>query len=88
MFTLSFSIFFLGATDDTLKKLKYNIERDFNNINLINYNNGYFSEKENERIVKKINETSSNILFVGMGSPKQEIWCIYSYLFIFIYILF
>ncbi|MHC9370372.1 WecB/TagA/CpsF family glycosyltransferase, partial [Clostridium perfringens] len=45
------NILFLGATDDTLKKLKYNIERDFNNINLINYNNGYFSEKENERIV-------------------------------------
>ncbi len=70
----SLNIFFLGATDDTLKKLKSNIERDFNNINLINYNNGYFSEEENERIVKKINETSSNILFVGMGSPKQEIW--------------
>ncbi|PWX25418.1 hypothetical protein CYK95_13605 [Clostridium perfringens] len=49
----SLNIFFLGATDDTLKKLKSNIERDFNNINLINYNNGYFSEEENERIVKK-----------------------------------
>ncbi|PWX32377.1 WecB/TagA/CpsF family glycosyltransferase [Clostridium perfringens] len=68
------NIFFLGATDDTLKKLKSNIERDFNNINLINYNNGYFSEEDNEIIVKKINETNSNILFVGMGSPKQEIW--------------
>ncbi|WP_270550082.1 WecB/TagA/CpsF family glycosyltransferase [Clostridium perfringens] len=70
----SLNIFFLGATDYTLKKLKFNIERDFNNINLINYNNGYFSEKESERIVKKINDTNSNILFVGMGSPKQEIW--------------
>ena len=70
----SLNIFFLGATDYTLKKLKFNIERDFNNINLINYNNGYFSKKESERIVKKINDTNSNILFVGMGSPKQEIW--------------
>ena len=34
----SLNIFFLGATDYTLKKLKFNIERDFNNINLINWN--------------------------------------------------
>lgn len=68
------NIFFLGATDETLIKLSDNIRRDFNNINSINFNNGYFGEKDNDEIVKKINETNSNILFVGMGSPKQEIW--------------
>lgn len=68
------NIFFLGATDDTLRKLKENIERDFTKINLIEYNNGYFKEEENEAIINKINKSKCNILFVGMGSPKQELW--------------
>jgi exopolysaccharide biosynthesis WecB/TagA/CpsF family protein len=33
-----------------------------------------FSEKENKKIVKKINKFKPNILFVGMTAPKQEKW--------------
>ncbi|MGG5460738.1 WecB/TagA/CpsF family glycosyltransferase [Clostridium sp. B9] len=68
------NIFFLGATDDTLLKLEKNIRRDFKGIKNITFNNGYFSESDNSRVIEKINESKSNILFVGMGSPKQEIW--------------
>ena len=68
------NIFFLGATDKTLEKLYMNISKDFIGINNIHYSNGYFNEEENLEIINKINNSNTNILFVGMGSPKQELW--------------
>ncbi|MGL4742036.1 MAG: WecB/TagA/CpsF family glycosyltransferase [Sarcina sp.] len=68
------NIYFLGATDDTLLKLEKNIRKDFQNIGSIKTCNGYFKESDNENIIRDINQNSTNILFVGMGSPKQELW--------------
>lgn len=68
------NIFLLGATDETLKILKGNLIRDFNNIGNIEYHNGYFTKEEESEIINIINKSNSNILFVGMGSPKQELW--------------
>ena len=33
-----------------------------------------FDEIENQRIIKLINKQAPGVLFVGLGSPKQELW--------------
>lgn len=67
-----YNIYFLGATDETLKKLKSNIQREYPNIVNIGLHDGYFND--DKKIVQDINRNKVNILFVGMGNPKQEIW--------------
>ena len=44
------------------------------NINLAGYQHGYFTDSEMERIINKIKLLSSQVFFVGMGVPKQEIF--------------
>lgn len=67
-----YNLFFLGATDETLKALKQNIQEKYRNIGDISYHHGFFSD--DDEVIEKINSTENNILFVGMGNPKQEIW--------------
>lgn len=67
-----YNIFFLGATDSTLRNLIQHIKEMYPNIGDISYNHGYF--EDNEEVIKKINSKNNSILFVGMGNPKQEIW--------------
>ncbi|MGV8146116.1 MAG: WecB/TagA/CpsF family glycosyltransferase [Alkaliphilus sp.] len=35
---------------------------------------GYFKETEAEMILRKINDTEPDVVFVCLGAPKQEIW--------------
>lgn len=37
------------------------------------YSNGYFSEDEKQNIFKIIGEMNTNLIFIGMGVPKQEL---------------
>ena len=67
-----YNVFFLGATEDTLVKLSNNVKIKFPNIKQISYHHGFFDN--DEEVINKINESGNNILFVGMGNPKQEIW--------------
>lgn len=68
----NYSLYFLGATDKTLDKLITNIKNMYPNITNIRGHNGYF--KDNIEIINDINKENVNILFVGMGNPKQELW--------------
>lgn len=68
----NYSLYFLGATDKTLDKLINNIKNMYPNISNIRGHNGYF--KDTTEIINDINKESVNILVVGMGNPKQEIW--------------
>ncbi|MEZ7892951.1 MAG: WecB/TagA/CpsF family glycosyltransferase [Candidatus Wallbacteria bacterium] len=67
-----YKIFFLGAKEDIIKKVieKYSIIYSKNII--AGYRNGYFNENEELEIIKLINESNANILFIGMSSPKKE----------------
>lgn len=67
-----YNIYFLGATDKTLDKLVSNIRNSYPDIGYIGTNNGFFSNSNN--VIRNINKNNIDILFVGMGNPKQEIW--------------
>lgn len=44
------------------------------NINLAGYNNGFFNDQNIDLIINKINNTSAEVIIIGMGVPKQEIF--------------
>lgn len=65
-------IFLYGAKEEIVKTAKINLENKYKGIEIVGYENGYV--KDNDMLIKKINETSANIVFIAMGSPRQEKW--------------
>jgi N-acetylglucosaminyldiphosphoundecaprenol N-acetyl-beta-D-mannosaminyltransferase len=43
-------------------------------LNIAGVQHGYISEEEYRLLVDRINSSKADILFVGLGSPRQEKW--------------
>lgn len=65
-----YKIFLYGAKAETLSKAKAALEEKYPNINIVGTENGY--EQNTEKIISEINKSGADILFVALGSPKQE----------------
>ncbi len=71
------SHYFYGATEDTLKALNENLLAKYPGINIKGMYSPPFRElspEEDEEDIRKINESGADILWVGLGAPKQEKW--------------
>ena len=69
--------FFYGATAESSQRLEENLKRRFPNIQISGrYVPGklpvHFCEKE--EVLKDIDQSSADILWIGLGSPKQDFW--------------
>lgn len=65
-------LFLLGAKQETLELAAEKIRQMCPKINICGTQNGYF--KDDETVVGKINESSADVVFVCLGSPRQEFW--------------
>lgn len=65
-----YRIFMYGAKEATIMKAKQVLESRYPNIKIVGYQNGYV-ENDND-VINKINESKAQILFIALGSPKQE----------------
>lgn len=68
------SAYLLGATENNLNIFVKRIRTDLQGVQIVGYRNGYFQEKETDGIVRTIAACSPKFLFVGMGSPRQELF--------------
>jgi N-acetylglucosaminyldiphosphoundecaprenol N-acetyl-beta-D-mannosaminyltransferase len=69
-----YRIFFLGARKETIEKVVQVLGNKYINLQIAGYRDGFFSEEENDAIVKQINASNADILFLGISSPKKEYW--------------
>lgn len=77
-----YSLFLLGGKEGVAKVAGENIIKKYPNIKLVGYHHGYFkgshighnNHEEELSIIHRINEVKPDIIFVGLGFPKQEIW--------------
>jgi N-acetylglucosaminyldiphosphoundecaprenol N-acetyl-beta-D-mannosaminyltransferase len=70
-------IFFYGSTEDTLQKLRIALRDQFPNLQIAGTYSPPFrplSREEDEDIIDMINASGANVVFVGLGCPKQEKW--------------
>lgn len=65
-------IYMYGAKKEVLELAKANIERDYPGIQIAGSTDGY--EQDEERLIRDIQTSGAKILFVALGSPKQELW--------------
>lgn len=68
-------LFLYGGSQESITKTKYQLERMYSGINIVGYVNGYSIIANNE-LIEKINDSKAEILFVALGSIKQEDWII------------
>lgn len=68
----SFSIYLLGGKVQTVAKAARNLQKKFENLRLVGYQSGYFTDSV--QVANDINKVKPNIVFVGMGFPRQEKW--------------
>ncbi|HHW18731.1 MAG TPA: WecB/TagA/CpsF family glycosyltransferase [Firmicutes bacterium] len=64
--------FFLGGQPGIAESARRNIERDNPGVQICGTHHGYFSGEEEEKVVGIIREARPDVLFVAMGSPRQE----------------
>lgn len=69
--------YFYGGKQETLDLLKEKLKDKYKAINIVGMYSPPFRDltfDENEEIVKMINSSGADIIWVGLGAPKQEIW--------------
>jgi len=69
-----YSISLLGATQVELDKLLEIVSKQFPHAAVKYSRNGYFPEKDEGEIVEQIQRNKANVLFIGLGSPIQELF--------------
>jgi N-acetylglucosaminyldiphosphoundecaprenol N-acetyl-beta-D-mannosaminyltransferase len=67
-----YRVFLFGAKEEVVKKAKENLEAKYPGLQIVGYSNGYVNDYES--LIQKINESNADILFVALGSPRQELW--------------
>ena len=76
------ALYLLGGKEGVAKQAAENIKKDYPNIRIGGYHHGYFKGSHNgnlgheveRKIIEDINSSNPDIIFVGLGFPKQEIW--------------
>jgi N-acetylglucosaminyldiphosphoundecaprenol N-acetyl-beta-D-mannosaminyltransferase len=72
-----FRSYFYGDTDHTLAELKTNLEEKYpGHICAGTYSPPFrkLTPEEDKKIIRMINEAKPDVLWVGLGLPKQDIW--------------
>lgn len=65
-------VYFYGAKEEVVTKAINNIQGTHPNIQVAGYTNGF--EADEAALVSRIHQSGAKILFVALGSPKQELW--------------
>ena len=67
-------IFIYGAEEKVNKAAVNRLQKQFRNLKIAGRCNGYISKAEMPALINHINESRAEVLFIGLGSPKQESW--------------
>lgn len=66
-----FKFYLLGADEETLNKVVQNLKIRFGKKKIVGYRHGFF--KNDNDVIKDINDAQAEVLFIALPSPKKEI---------------
>jgi len=69
-----YRVYIFGASPEINARAINKIKKKFPSIRIVGSSHGYINEGRYESLVDDINSAQPDILFVGLGSPKQENW--------------
>ena len=66
------SFYFLGADQSEIEKAVTNMRDIYPKLIFAGYRNGYIKPEEERAVVKEINRAAPDILWIGMGVPREQ----------------
>lgn len=68
------AVYFLGGAPGIAQRAAAELLRRFPGLNVAGTRDGFFPQNDSERIAQSVRESGARLLFVGLGSPRQELW--------------
>jgi exopolysaccharide biosynthesis WecB/TagA/CpsF family protein len=65
-------VYMLGSSAQTNAAARSQLQKKYPGLKIVGWQDGYF--KDSQMVIEQINSSGANLLFVAMGSPKQEYW--------------
>lgn len=70
------SFYILGGQEGQNKRVVIEIKKIYPDLKIAGRRNGYFNDDDDEKVCDDIVKSGADILWVGLGKPKQEIWSV------------
>ncbi|MBZ0256619.1 exopolysaccharide biosynthesis polyprenyl glycosylphosphotransferase [bacterium] len=67
-------IFLLGGEPGVAERAAEDFQRKHPKLQIAGHHHGFFTDEEEAEVIAQIREANADILIVGMGAPKQELW--------------
>lgn len=67
-------LFLFGGKPGVAEQARDNLLKKYPALNIVGCRNGYFKPEDEPEIVKEINDSEADLVFVCLGAPKQEQW--------------
>lgn len=69
-----YSLFLFGGLSGVAEKAAAAMQERYPDLIIAGVHQGYFTEAQEPQIIAAINQSGADILLVGFGVPKQELW--------------
>lgn len=69
-----YKVFLFGASEYVIEQAVVMLAAQYPGLVIAGFHHGYVEESGMSRVIDAINLSGANILFVGLGSPRQELW--------------
>lgn len=68
------SFYLVGGKQNVIEETVSKLQTEFEDIRILGYRNGYIeTDKQRENLINDVAEKRPDVVFVAMGSPKQEL---------------
>ena len=68
----SLTVFCLGAKKEVIERAVRKMEIDYSMLSIVGYRDGYVDDPA--AVVAEINSSNADVVILGMGVPRQELW--------------
>ncbi len=72
----SHGFYLLGGEERVNEQCVNILQEQYPRLKISGRRNGFFNSDDEEHIVEQINESGASILWVGLGKPKEQAFCI------------
>ncbi len=68
------SIYLFGSKPEVAEIAAFKLTEKYTNLKVLGSHHGYVDENNELEVIDEINTLKPDVVFVGLGSPKQELW--------------
>ncbi|MFK8032487.1 MAG: WecB/TagA/CpsF family glycosyltransferase [Gammaproteobacteria bacterium] len=69
-----YPVFLYGASEEVNRKASEELCRRYDKLDIAGTSHGFVTEEQMPGLIKSINDSGAKLVFVALGSPRQERW--------------